>query len=114
MMADAVARRCPRDAGAGLRGSPPAGSFEGSGPDFAKSPGREDAALDAGLLAAHAAGDLAALVRFYAAAADLAEGRGQADRACFYLTQAYVFALDRGDPAAPGLHARLRAQGREQ
>lgn len=113
-MAGPVAPGSPQEAGAELRGPPPAGSFEGSGPDFAKSPGREDAALDAGLLAAHAAGDLAALVRLYAAAADLCEGRGEADRACFYLTQAYVFALDRGDPAAPVLHARLRAQGREQ
>ncbi len=71
-------------------------------------------ALDRALLAAHAAGDGAALCQLYAQAADLAEAGGQVDRACFYLTHAYVFALERGDGAAGTLHARLKALGREE
>ena len=89
--------------------SVPTGSLEGSGPDFFKNP----AALDRRLVAAHGAGDLAALVVLYGAAADMAEAGGERDRACFYLTQAFVFALELGDPAARPLHARLCAQGRE-
>ena len=86
-----------------------AGSLQGSGPDFCKSP----AALEAGLLEAHAARDPGALVRLYGAAADLAEAAGEVDRACFFLTQAYVHALEQGSPAASALCARLRAHGRE-
>lgn len=61
------------------------------------------------LLDAHARDDRAALVRLYTAAADQTS---DVDAACFYLTHAYVFALDCGDPSAPALHARLVAQGR--
>ena len=32
---------------------------------------------------------------------------------CFFLTHAYIFALDVGDPRARALHLRLKAQGRE-
>ncbi len=71
-------------------------------------------ALDRALLAAHAAGDGAALARLYAQAADEAEARGQEARAGFYLTHAYVFALEQGDAAAGALHARLKALGREE
>lgn len=70
---------------------------------------RED--LDAALLAAHAAGDKRALVGLYARAA---EGAGSADAAGFYLTHAYVFALDCGHADARALHARLKAEGREE
>lgn len=66
--------------------------------------------LDARLLAAHAANDTVALVGLYADAADEAE---DTDRACFYLTHAYVFALELGDARAPALRARLAAHGRE-
>ncbi|MCE8006715.1 hypothetical protein [Aestuariivita sp.] len=66
--------------------------------------------LDSRLLAAHAAGDHVALVELYREAADRA---ASVDAACFYLTQAYVFALERGHMAAPALRARLVAQGRE-
>ena len=65
--------------------------------------------LDAQLLAAHAADDKPALVRLYAQAADEAAQLGSA---CFYLTHAYIFALEIDDPATPQLHARLRAEGR--
>jgi hypothetical protein len=66
--------------------------------------------LDDRLLAAHENGDRAALVSLYTEAAEAAtedQARG------FYLTHAYVFALDLGSNAAPGLRDRLIAMGRE-
>ena len=36
------------------------------------------------------------------------------DAACFYLTHAYIFALDCGDSSAPELHKMLVGFGREQ
>ncbi|MFY0691404.1 MAG: hypothetical protein JXR14_05705 [Paracoccaceae bacterium] len=60
--------------------------------------------LDARLLAAHAREDKPALVALYmeaAAAACSAEAEG------FYLTHAYIFALDIGDARAALLKARL-------
>ena len=67
-------------------------------------------ALDAMLLQAHDADDRPALVGLYARAA---ESVNDLDAACFYLTHAYVFALELGDARAADLHARLRAEGRE-
>jgi hypothetical protein len=67
------------------------------------------ATLDARLLAAHYAADGAALARLYAEAGARAEG----DAAAFFLTHAYVFALEAGDARAGDLHARLVAMGRE-
>lgn len=67
--------------------------------------------LDARLLAAHAEQDRAALVALYQEAADQASDPGAAG---FYLTHAYVWALELGDPAAGQLRARLVAQGREE
>lgn len=67
-------------------------------------------ALDAALLAAHAADDRAALVALYTQAAASA---GTETAAAFYLTHAWIFALDAGDPAAATLHARLVAMGRD-
>ena len=66
--------------------------------------------LDQRLLQAHAAGDKPALVALYTEAADTAPN---IDATCFYLTHAYVFALETGHPAAAALHARLKAEGRE-
>lgn len=66
--------------------------------------------LDARLLRAHHDNDTGALVALYAEAADRATSdvaRG------FYLTHAYIFALERGDPRAAALHARLKQMGRE-
>ncbi|MEX3015637.1 hypothetical protein [Gymnodinialimonas hymeniacidonis] len=62
--------------------------------------------LDAALLAAHEAGDRARLVTLYAEAAD-----ANAQAEAFYLTHAYVFALEAGDARAPALRARLVALG---
>lgn len=61
------------------------------------------------LLAAHARDDRAALVGLYTEAADTA---GDVDAACFYLTHAYIFALEKGDPASDALYQRLKAEGR--
>lgn len=68
------------------------------------------AALNERLLAAHAAKDKAALVSLYTRAADVS---ATMDATCFYLTHAYIFALDLGDPRASALHARLVEHGRE-
>lgn len=83
------------------------------GQDGRDAPGGR-AALDAALLAAHEAGDEAALARLYADAGDRAEAAGDGDAACFYLTHAYVFALATGAPQADALRARLKAHGREE
>ena len=66
--------------------------------------------LDRQLLKAHDANDTAALVSLYTQAADHTD---DVDAACFYLTHAYVFALERGDKAADALRERLSARGRE-
>ncbi len=70
--------------------------------------------LDKRLLAAHGAGDNRILSRLYAQAGDLAESQGQIEAACFYLTHAYVFALEQGLPEAAQLHQRLVLFGREE
>ncbi len=72
------------------------------------------AALDAALLQAHSENDSRTLVGLYAQAADLAQTDGDTEAMCFYLTHAYVFALETGAPEADALHARLKAEGREE
>ena len=62
------------------------------------------------MIRAHAAGDQAALIALYAQAADTAN---DLNAACFFLTHAYVFALEAGAAEAASLHARLVAHGRE-
>ena len=73
-----------------------------------------DPDLDHRLLDAHARNDKHALIGLYREAADMSEALQQIDAACFYLTHAYVFALDVGADEARGLHARLKARGREE
>ena len=65
--------------------------------------------LDLALIAAHARHDGPALVRLYAEAAEAAH---DVDAACFFLTHAYVYALELGHPHTDALYARLAAQGR--
>ena len=67
--------------------------------------------LDAQLLAAHDGDDRFALIRLYTQAADITN---DVDAACFFLTYAYVFALEVGAAEAAPLHARLKAHGREE
>ncbi len=66
----------------------------------------DKAGLDAALLAAHVSGDRAKLVTLYAEAAD-----AHAEAQAFYLTHAYVFALEAGDARAAALRERLVALG---
>ena len=67
-------------------------------------------ALDRALITAHAAGDHAALVTLYAKAAEIAAPQ----EAAFYLTQAYVFALESNDPRTAALKDCLVAMGADQ
>ena len=60
--------------------------------------------LDARLLAAHAARDRATLIALYAEAAEAATTPVARN---FYLTHAYVFALEAGAPEALALKERL-------
>lgn len=69
-------------------------------------------ALDHALLEAHAKQDSAALVRLYALAANESETARDTDAACFFLTQAFVFALESGDARADELNRRLADHGR--
>ncbi|MEE9427070.1 MAG: hypothetical protein V3V25_02875 [Paracoccaceae bacterium] len=70
--------------------------------------------LDQQLLAAHGATDSVALSRLYTLAGDLAESQGHIEAACFYLTHAYVFALEQGLAEAKQLHKRLVVHGKEE
>ncbi len=70
--------------------------------------------LDRRLRDAHACGDKQALVGLYAEAAEMKEEAQGIDAECYYLTLAYVYALDTGAAEARDLHARLKARGREE
>lgn len=65
--------------------------------------------LDQALLDAHADDNAPALVQLYTQAADQA---ADAQAAGFYLTQAYVYALEHDDSTATSLFRRLKADGR--
>ena len=67
--------------------------------------------LDARMIAAHMADDRRALTRLYAEAADAVN---TLDASCFFLTHAYIFALEAGAPDAVPLHRRLKQHGREE
>lgn len=65
--------------------------------------------LNTALIGAHAARNHRALVTLYTKAADQA---GDIDTARFFLTHAYIFALELGHPETAALHARLARHGR--
>lgn len=67
---------------------------------------------DTDLLSAHARGDAWAVARAYLTAADMAAEGEDNDRAAFFLTHAWVFALEADDPLAEACHDRLRRMGR--
>lgn len=69
-------------------------------------------AVDRALLDAHARKDGPALVRLYTEAADGFEADGDIDAACFFLTHAFVFALEAGVPEVQALNRRLAERGR--
>jgi hypothetical protein len=66
--------------------------------------------LDEQLLAAHEAKDLNLLVDLYQQAASATDGD---EAKYFYLTHAYIFALDAHHPDRKNLKASLIAAGRE-
>ncbi len=57
--------------------------------------------------------DLELLVQIYTDTANTSELRGDIDEACFFLTQAYVCALQQGADIAADLRLRLVEYGRE-
>ena len=57
--------------------------------------------------------DLEVLTQIYTDAANASEKRGNIGEACFFLTQAYVCALQQGADTAPRLRSRLIKHGRE-
>lgn len=68
--------------------------------------------LEVRLLAAHSTGDVATLVMLYSEAADRAAAGHNIEKECFFLTHAWIFALEIGDPLADILRARLAGNGR--
>lgn len=68
--------------------------------------------MNSALLTAHEKRDANALARLYRTAADRAERSGDMDQTCFYLTQAWVHALEAGSPAVQELQSRLVSYGR--
>ena len=70
--------------------------------------------LQDAILAAHAKDDAGRLAALYERAADLSEARGDTKEACFFLTQALVFAMVSGSPQQAQIRRRLHAHGREQ
>lgn len=66
--------------------------------------------LDARLLDAHASKDRTALVSLYVEAAN---GASDHTAQCFYLTHAYVFALESGDKRVRAIRDQLIALGAE-
>lgn len=69
-------------------------------------------ALNGALLEAHAKGDFGALIELYGQAADAAEANGDIDRAAFFATHAWIFALEAGDRRAATLRFRLLEWGK--
>lgn len=67
--------------------------------------------LENRLLKAHETGDADQLVALYTEAAN---ATNDPDAEGFYLTHAYVFALELAHPDTATLHKRLRASGREE
>ncbi len=74
----------------------------------------DDGDLQVALLKAHGAGDHMQLVHLYTQAADMREVAGEVDAACFFLTHAYVFALEQGAEEAVALNKRLADYGRAE
>lgn len=70
------------------------------------------AELDRAILAAHADRDGVRLARLYGEAAARLEAGGDIQAACFFRTQAYIFALEQGAPEAAAHAAALKRHGR--
>lgn len=72
----------------------------------------DDSELHRQLLEAHAAQDPRRLMALYAQAGANRESRGDTDAACFYLTHAYIYAMELDAPELAALQVRLAAYGR--
>jgi hypothetical protein len=70
--------------------------------------------LNEKLIQAHEENNIADLLVLYTRAGDDSEKAGDIDAACFYLTHAYVFALDAGSEQANVLLMLLLQYGRVQ
>ncbi|MEM7043510.1 MAG: hypothetical protein AAF543_11935 [Pseudomonadota bacterium] len=69
--------------------------------------------LDSAIRDAHGDGKLGVLAAHYAEGGALYENQGETDAACFFWTQAYIFALDAGiDDLADTMRAKLDVCGR--
>lgn len=69
--------------------------------------------FEAALFLAIANGASEKIAKLYAARGERAFQDGNEDEGCFYLTQAYVFALEAGSCDAAKFHAKLMEYGRE-
>lgn len=74
----------------------------------------DDQTLQDALMQAHNDGDHLRLVDLYTEAADRREEAGDIDACCFFLTHAYVFALEQGSKKAVELNRRLAERGRAE
>jgi hypothetical protein len=72
------------------------------------------AELDAALLQAHIDFDLDGLVTLYQKAGLSCIDANDVDAGCFYLTHAYIFALEAGFSKAHEIHKVLVSYGREE
>lgn len=70
--------------------------------------------MDAALIEAHRRGDKEALVDLYERAGSDALDIGNIEAGCFYITHAYIFALETGSKATGRLHGLLTRLGRER
>lgn len=68
--------------------------------------------LQEALLAAHSIDDRKALVALYLEAADLAFSAQSIDEECFFLTHAWIYALETDHELSRDLFARLDRYGR--
>ena len=70
--------------------------------------------LDSVILEAWTNGDGPRLAELYATAGNSMLDSGLEDEGCFFLTQAYILALENGLEIAVALHAELVRHGREE
>ncbi len=70
--------------------------------------------LDVGIIDAWQRDDGEALAGLYATAGQSMLDASRIDEGCFFLTQAYVLALEHGLGMATRIHAELVRQGREE
>ncbi|MBT8414362.1 MAG: hypothetical protein KJO30_08540 [Boseongicola sp.] len=70
------------------------------------------ASLQDALLSAHATDDRRALVMLYLEAANLSKASQDVEKECFFLTHAWIFALETDHELSDDLRARLERYGR--